>query len=86
MKKTVSVLATVALSLGFAASVQAAPVNANRVTKSVSVNYQCQEGRLNVRYGFNGAGIPVTANELVNGATLVMKYDQCRSDYLYIFF
>ena len=80
MKKTVSVLATVALSLGFAASVQAAPVNANRVTKSVSVNYQCQEGSLNVRYGFNGAGIPVTATARVNGATRVMKYDQGRSD------
>ena len=82
---TVSVLA-----LGLAATAQAAPrnkaVDASRVTQNVTVNYQCQDGRVAVRYGFNAAGVPVNASAKVNGATRVMKYDMGASDNVDAFF
>lgn len=78
--KMSKIIATVALTVATTA-VMAAPINANKVTKSVNVAYQCAKGgKVNVRYGFNAAGIPATATVKIAGKNRVMQYDQRTSD------
>lgn len=46
-----------------------------------TVSYSCQNGKsVNVRYQFNSAGIPTTAQAVLNGANRVMRYDMNNSD------
>lgn len=46
-----------------------------------TVSYSCQNGKsVNVRYQFNSAGIPTTAQAVLNGANRVMRYDMDNSD------
>ena len=78
--KMSKIIATVALTVATTA-VMAAPINANKVTKTTTVAYKCQQGKkLTVKYGFNAAGIPVTATTKIAGKNRVMQYDQRTSD------
>lgn len=84
MMKAVKLLTAAALSFGLIAAASAAgPINANKITKRASVAYKCQGGKhLNVSYGFNAAGVPVTAT--TQGRTL--RYDLAHSDRVSTFF
>lgn len=78
--KISQLMTALALSVATTAVV-AAPINANKVTKNVNVAYQCSKGgKVNVRYGFNSAGVPVTATVKVAGANRVLRYNQRTSD------
>lgn len=80
MMKMFKMMAAVALSVATTA-VMAAPINANKVTKSTTVAYQCAKGgKVSVRYGFNAAGVPATATVKIAGANRVLQYDQRVSD------
>ena len=46
-----------------------------------TVSYACQNSKsVNVRYQFNSAGIPTTAQAVLHGANRVMRYDMNNSD------
>ncbi|UOP04099.1 DUF7606 domain-containing protein [Conchiformibius kuhniae] len=78
--KALKIFSAVALSAGLIASANAA-VDANKITKRATVSYTCQGGKhLNVNYGFNAAGVPVTATARIDGQNRVMRYDLNRSD------
>lgn len=86
MMKALKIFSAVALSAGLIASANAA-IDANKITKRGTVNYSCQGGkRVTVNYGFNAAGIPVTATARVDGKNRVMRYDLGRSDRVSAFF
>ena len=82
--KAVNILTAIALSAGLISAASAAgPINANKITKRASVSYSCQSNKhLVIHYGFNAAGVPVTAN--VQGRTL--RYDRAASDRTSVFF
>ena len=77
--KTLSILALTVIA-GSAIAAPRGPINAKKITSTQTVNYTCQQGRVAVKYNFNGAGIPVTAAAKLNGATRVMQYDLNKSD------
>ena len=61
--------------------------NAGKITKTGSVSYMCLNNRrVKVNYAFNGAGVPVKAEAVVNGRKRVMQYDLNRSDNVDTFF
>lgn len=81
--KAIKIFGALALSLGIVATSSAAgsPINANKVTKRVSVNYVCQSNmHTNIQYGFNAAGIPVTATSRIDGRLRTLHYNLGRSD------
>ncbi|QMT33565.1 adhesin [Conchiformibius steedae DSM 2580] len=89
MMKALKIFSAIALSAGLIASASAAtsPINANKITKRANVSYTCQGGKhLTVSYGFNAAGVPVTATARVNGQNRVMRYDLNHSDNVSSFF
>lgn len=54
--------------------------NAGKITKTGSVSYMClNERRLKVNYAFNGAGVPVKAEAILNGRKRTLQYDLNRS-------
>ena len=54
--------------------------NAGKITKTGSVSYMClNERRLKVNYAFNGAGVPVKAEAILNGSKRTLQYDLNRS-------
>lgn len=80
--KATQILTTLALSVVATAAFAAPkPIDADKITKRTTVAYQCADGgRVSVKYGFNAAGIPVTASTKIAGATRTMKYNQRVSD------
>lgn len=77
--KTAKLFTVLALSAGLITAANAAPspINANKITKRGSVNYVCQNAKkVTVNYGFNAAGIPVTATLKVDGVNRVLRYDR----------
>ena len=55
--------------------------NTGKITKTGSVSYSClNERRLKVNYAFNGAGVPVKAEAILNGSKRTLQYDLNRSD------
>lgn len=81
--KAIKIIGALALSLSIAATAGAAgsPINANRVTKRVSVNYVCQSNaRTNIQYAFNAAGVPVTATARIDGRVRTLRYNLDKSD------
>lgn len=61
--------------------------NAGKISKTGSVSYMClNDRRVKVNYSFNGAGVPVKAEAVVNGRKRVMQYDLNRSDNVDTFF
>lgn len=71
------------LAFGVMTSVQAAnrPIDANKVSSRQTVSYTCQQGKkVNVRYAFNAAGIPVNASVKIAGAIRTLPYDLASSD------
>lgn len=81
--KTAKLFTVLALSAGLITAANAAPspINANKITSRGSVHYACQNARnVTVSYGFNAAGIPVTATAKLEGANRVLHYDMNRSD------
>lgn len=84
--KAVKILTALALSAGMMATAGAA-VDANKITKRGTVHYSCQSGKnVSVSYGFNAAGVPVTATAKLEGKTRVLRYDMNRSDNVGTFF
>lgn len=78
--KTIKILTALVLSAGMMASAGAA-IDANKITKRGTVSYKCQNNRhVTVKYGFNAAGVPVTATAKLEGKTRVLRYDMNRSD------
>ena len=54
--------------------------NAGKISKTGSVSYMClNERRLKVNYAFNGAGVPVKAEAILNGRKRTLQYDLNRS-------
>lgn len=77
-RKIASGVALLAAAWGFASPASAA---------GGTVSYACQNGKtVNVRYQFNSAGIPTTAQAVLDGANRVMRYDMNSSDRVDTFF
>ena len=81
--KTLSILALTVIA-GSAIAAPRGPINAKEITSTRTVNYTCQQGRVAVKYNFNGAGCGHEAvphgdhvDYLVNGRLHHQHGDHC---------
>lgn len=66
---------------GIALVVAAWGISAPALAAGGTVSYTCQNNKsVRVRYQFNSAGLPTTAQAVLNGANRVMRYDMNNSD------